>query len=85
VPEQPEADGYALSLYVDDNDGYIPRRGQVQKAHQISRMSDWFTACCLCGSEPYWQLVRGRRPRRGPHVSSAPRPRPGWVYFLRMG
>ncbi len=67
--------GYALSLYVDDNDGYIPRRGQgVQRLTQISRMSDWFKP-----------RARGRR--RGTATSScAPRPlTPGGCTSCRTG
>ena len=82
--------GYALSLYVDDNDGYIPRRGQgIQKLTQIGRMSDWFN-CLLpyAGSAPYWQLVaEGRRPQEGDHhVFLCPAATdPGWLYFLPYG
>jgi prepilin-type processing-associated H-X9-DG protein/prepilin-type N-terminal cleavage/methylation domain-containing protein len=82
--------GYALSLYMDDNDGYIPRRGQgVQKLTQINRESDWFN-CLLpyAGSEPYWQLVaEGKRPKEGErHVFLCPAAAdPGWLYFLPYG
>ena len=35
----------ALNLYCNDNDGYLPRRGQgVQPVSNINRATDWFNA-----------------------------------------
>ncbi|HPD15903.1 MAG TPA: type II secretion system protein [Planctomycetota bacterium] len=79
--------GQALALYLEDWDGFIPRRGQgEQKLAVINRMSDWFN--CLppyAGLPPYWQMaVEGRRPREGEHsVLVCPMATdPGWLYFL---
>lgn len=81
---------YAMSLYVDDNDGCLPRRGQgVQKLTQINRMSDWFNCLLVCaGDEPYYQLyAEGRRPREGDHhhLICPAATDPGWTHFLPYG
>jgi len=60
--------GLALQTYADDNDGFIPRRGQgVNPLANISRPEDWFN--CLpryFNSQPYSSLVaQGRKPRAG--------------------
>jgi prepilin-type N-terminal cleavage/methylation domain-containing protein len=37
--------GLAFRMYADDNDGYLPRRGQgVQPLGTINRPEDWFNA-----------------------------------------
>ena len=51
--------GLALQMYVDDHDGFIPRRGQgVNPVVVINRSEDWFN--CLpryFNSQPYSKLV----------------------------
>jgi prepilin-type processing-associated H-X9-DG protein len=63
--------GVALSLYLPDHDGRIPRRGQgVRPVEMLDRPDDWFN--CLppyLGLPPYSELViAGREPR--PHDKS---------------
>ena len=79
--------GQALSLYLDDTRGYIPRRGQgVRSLGKIDRPSDWFN--CLppyLDVPPYCELVaEGKRPREGDDtVLICPEARdPGALYFL---
>ena len=82
--------GQALSLYMDDHDDFIPRRGQgVRKLGKIDRMSDWFN--CLpyyAGEPPYYEAIaRGERPQEGDKsIFICPTARdPGWLYFLPYG
>ena len=82
--------GHALSVYMDDYNEYIPRRGQGdRKLAQVSRMDDWFNALLpALGSPPYCQLVaEGRQPKEGDkHVLICPTASdPGWTYFLPYG
>ncbi len=60
--------GLALGLYVADNDGSLPRRGQgVQPLGQIDRATDWFNALPpYLGSPSYQDLFNsGRKPKAG--------------------
>ncbi len=60
--------GTALQLYVQDHDGYLPRRGQgVQPVFRIDRSQDWFNALCpYLDLPPYHEMVRrGEAPRPG--------------------
>lgn len=82
--------GQALALYLEDWDGFIPRRGQgIQKLSVVNRVSDWFN--CLppyAGLPPYWQMVaEGRRLQEGEHsVLVCPTATdPGWLHFLPYG
>ncbi len=56
--------GVALQLYMQDNDGYLPRRGQgVQPVFRIERPEDWFN--CLppyLGMTSYYDLYQAGRP-----------------------
>ena len=80
--------GFALQMYMDDHDGFIPRRGQgVQPLALIDRPEDWFN--CLpryFNSQPYNNLVaRGIKPRAGDGSSIFIDPSakdPGGTYFL---
>ena len=79
--------GVALGLYVADNDGSLPRRGQgVQPLAQISRPTDWFNALPpYLGSPSYQDLVAsGHRPKAGDKsiFISPGCPDPGGQYFL---
>jgi prepilin-type N-terminal cleavage/methylation domain-containing protein/prepilin-type processing-associated H-X9-DG protein len=82
--------GHGLSLYMDDGDGFLPRRGQGEKPlYRIDRMADWFN-CLLpyVDSRPYVDLYTlGRRPREGEnHVLICPTARdPKWLHFLPYG
>lgn len=82
--------GHALALYLDDWDGFIPRRGQgVQKLGVINRMSDWFN--CLppyAGLPSYFEMAAaGQRLQEGEHsVLVCPTATdPGWLHFLPYG
>jgi len=60
--------GVALATYANDNDGFIPRRGQgVQPVGQLNRPEDWFNALPpYLGLKAYGDLVAaGKRPREG--------------------
>ena len=60
--------GVALGLYVAENDGSLPRRGQgVQPLGLIDRPTDWFNALPpYLGSPSYQDLVSsGRKPKAG--------------------
>ena len=79
--------GMALGLYVADNDGSLPHRGQgVQPLQNIDRASDWFNALPpYLGSPSYQQLCdSGRRPKAGDKsiFVSPGCPDPGGQYFL---
>jgi prepilin-type processing-associated H-X9-DG protein len=83
--------GVALQLYMNDNDGYLPRRGQgVQALFVINRPTDWFN--CLppyLGMKSYDDLYTGgQAPHAGqksifvcPEAVSAP----GYTYFIAYG
>jgi len=80
--------GFALQGYVDDNDGFIPRRGQgVNPLAIINRPEDWFN--CLpryFNLRSYNDLVaQGLKPRAGDGGSVFIDPSakdPGGTYFL---
>src|SRR5258706_7168788 len=51
--------GLAFQLYADDNDDFLPRRGQgVQALFQIDRPADWFNALpSYFGLSSFQQMV----------------------------
>lgn len=51
--------GLALGMYADDNEDFLPRRGQgVQPLAQIDRPEDWFNALPIYfGLPPFSQMV----------------------------
>ena len=60
--------GVALSLYMNNNGGFIPRRGQGDRVlAKVDRGDDWFNCLPPYFNElPYNELVKqGRRPRAG--------------------
>jgi len=79
--------GYAVSVYMDQHNECIPRRGQgTQRLTRIDRLCDWFN-CLLpdVGSPAYFDLVaQGKRPNEGEkHPLICPSASdPGWRYFL---
>ena len=82
--------GTALGMYVADNDGLLPRRGQgVQPVTQLDRAEDWFNALPpYLGSPGYGKLVKtGRRPRENERsVFVRPGAKdPGTTAFLSYG
>lgn len=79
--------GMALGLYVAENDGSLPRRGQgVQPLGQIDRPTDWFNALPpYLGSPSYQDLVAsGHKPKAGDKsiFVSPGSTDPGAQYFL---
>ena len=56
----------ALHMYCNDNDGYLPRRGQgVQPVWVIDRPEDWFNALPpYFGEKPYCEQVADGSPAR---------------------
>lgn len=56
----------ALHLYCNDNDGYLPRRGQgVQSVWVIDRPEDWFNALPpYLGEKPYNEQVQDGCPAK---------------------
>jgi prepilin-type processing-associated H-X9-DG protein/prepilin-type N-terminal cleavage/methylation domain-containing protein len=82
--------GVALAAYANDNDGFIPRRGQgVQPVGQLNRPEDWFNALPpYLGMKPYGDLVAaGQRPKAGANsIFIRPGAKdPGGTAFLSYG
>jgi prepilin-type N-terminal cleavage/methylation domain-containing protein/prepilin-type processing-associated H-X9-DG protein len=82
--------GHALSLYLDDYRGWLPRRGQgVQPLFRIDRPSDWFNALPpYLDTLSYCDLVAaGQEPKEGDNVVTVcPEALdPGGTYFLSYG
>jgi len=79
--------GLTYRMYADDNDDYLPRRGQgVQVLFQIDRPDDWFNALPpYFGSETFQTLVNaGKKPAaHDQSVFICPTANdPGETYFL---
>ena len=66
-----------MGMYADDNDDFLPRRGQgVQTLALITRLDDWFNALPpYFNLPPYLQFVTdGKKPAAGrPRVFSSVR------------
>jgi len=82
--------GVALAAYANDNDGFIPRRGQgVQPVGQLNRPEDWFNALPpYLGMKSYGDLVAaGQRPKAGANsIFIRPGAKdPGGTAFLSYG
>lgn len=82
--------GYALTAYLGEHDGDLPRRGQgVQKVTVLDRPEDWFNALPpYVGVPPYSELVEsGKRPNEKDRTIFV-RPGakdPGGIAFLSYG
>jgi prepilin-type N-terminal cleavage/methylation domain-containing protein/prepilin-type processing-associated H-X9-DG protein len=82
--------GVALAAYANDNDGFIPRRGQgMQPVAQLNRPEDWFNALPpYLGVQSYGALINaGLKPKAGAN-SIFVRPGakdPGGTAFLSYG
>jgi prepilin-type N-terminal cleavage/methylation domain-containing protein/prepilin-type processing-associated H-X9-DG protein len=82
--------GQALSFYLEEEDGFIPRRGQgSRKVGCVDRMSDWFN-CLLdraTGTSYYELHEQGRPPKEGQsHIFVCPSAeRTDWLHFMPYG
>ena len=82
--------GLAMRMYADDNNDFLPRRGQgVQTLALITRPDDWFNALPPYFSLPQFQklVAGGEEPAPGNHsVFICPDATdPGGAYFLCYG
>lgn len=79
--------GMSYEMYADDNDDYLPRRGQgVQVLAQIGRPSDWFNALPCYFGLPTFQKMATNNSKPAAHSQSVficPTANdPGGTYFL---
>jgi prepilin-type N-terminal cleavage/methylation domain-containing protein len=82
--------GLAYQMYADDNDNFLPRRGQgVQPLFQIDRPADWFNALpCYFGLTSFQQMVMNNTEPAAHSQSIYICPTandPGGTYFLPYG
>jgi len=82
--------GLAYRLYADDNDDFLPRRGQgVQALFQIDRPTDWFNALPSYLGLPAFQQIVATNLKPGPNDRSVficpTASDPGGTYFLPYG
>jgi prepilin-type N-terminal cleavage/methylation domain-containing protein len=82
--------GAAYELYADDNEDYLPRRGQgVQALFQIDRPSDWFNALPLYFALTSFQTMISNNVTPAAHQQSVficpTAENPGGTYFLPYG
>jgi len=82
--------GLAFRMYADDNDDFLPRRGQgVQTLALINRPDDWFNALPpYFGQAPYDLMVSNNAmpDAQAPSVFICPTAEnPGGTYFLPYG
>jgi len=83
--------GLCFRMYADDNNDYLPRRGQgVQPLALIDRPEDWFNALPpYFGVPPFEQLVTSsNKPMahsRSVFICPSAEPPPGGTYFLPYG
>jgi prepilin-type N-terminal cleavage/methylation domain-containing protein len=82
--------GLAYAMYADDNDGFLPRRGQgVQTLAQVDRPTDWFNALPIYfGMDSFSDMVTNNA-KPVAHTKSVficPTANdPGGAYFLPYG
>lgn len=81
--------GLAYRMYADDNEGFLPRRGQgVQVLDRIDRPDDWFNALPVYFALPTFQqmVTNNARPAaHSPSVFICPTAAdPGGSIFYRM-
>lgn len=82
--------GLAYRLYADDNNDYLPRRGQgVQVLAQIDRPDDWFNALPPYFRQPSYQQLILSSNKPAAHAQSLficpTATDPGGTYFLPYG
>jgi prepilin-type N-terminal cleavage/methylation domain-containing protein len=82
--------GMAFRMYADDNDDFLPRRGQgVQTLVQIDRPTDWFNALPVYFGLSSFQLMITNKAVPAAHAPSVficpTADNPGGMYFLPYG
>src|SRR5215472_15441942 len=82
--------GVAFRMYADDNNDYLPRRGQgVQTLQQINRPTDWFNALPVYFGLPCFQMMISNNILPTAHSRSVficpTANNPGGTYFLPYG
>ena len=82
--------GLAFRMYADDNEDFLPRRGQgVQPLAQIDRPTDWFNALPVYFSLPDFQTLVASSQVPAAHTQSVficpTGENPGGTYFLPYG
>lgn len=88
--------GTAFRMYADDNNDYLPRRGQgVQTLQQINRPTDWFNALPVYFGLPSFQMMISNNILPTAHSrsvficptadSAGTNNNPNWIYFLPYG
>lgn len=82
--------GTAFRMYADDNNDYLPRRGQgVQTLQEINRPTDWFNALPVYFGLPSFQMMISNNILPTAHSQSVficpTANNPGGTYFLPYG
>ncbi|HTI72044.1 MAG TPA: type II secretion system protein [Candidatus Limnocylindria bacterium] len=82
--------GLAFRLYADENEDFLPRRGQgVQRLARIDRPDDWFNALPYYFGLPPFESMATNHLRPTAHVTSVftcpAADDPGGTYFLSYG
>jgi len=82
--------GTAFRMYADDNEDFLPRRGQgIQALFQIDRPADWFNALPAYFGSPSFQSMATNNAKPAAHSQSVficPTANdPGGTYFLPYG
>ena len=82
--------GIAFRMYADDNNDYLPRRGQgVQTLAQIDRPTDWFNALPPYFSLSSFEMMVSNKMVPAAHTQSVficpSAENPGGTYFLPYG
>jgi prepilin-type N-terminal cleavage/methylation domain-containing protein len=82
--------GTAYQLYANDNDDFLPRRGQgVQALFQLNRPADWFNALPIYLGLPTFEQMAGNNAKPAAHDQSMficpTADDPGGTYFLPYG
>lgn len=82
--------GLAFRMYADDNDDFLPRRGQgVQPLAKVDRPEDWFNSLPFYLGQPSFRMMISNNSLPVAHSKSlficAAAENPGATYFLPYG
>jgi prepilin-type N-terminal cleavage/methylation domain-containing protein len=88
--------GVAFRMYGDDNQDYLPRRGQgVQPLNEIDRPTDWFNALPIYFNLNSFQIMVSNNAVPAAHTqsvfvcptaeSAGTNNNPNWIYYLPYG